>query len=453
MQRRIIWTAVLAAAMWARLPGAFADLASYIARPEPQYHWEKSTETQQGFITVTDLKLRSQVWRDIPWDHTLRIYRPVAVKYPKTALLLITGGNPGGDEAQLASVVVSAAQAPVAILYNIPNQPLFGNKTEDTLIAYTYEEYLKSGDDTWPLLEPMTKSAVKAMDALQAFSDQEWHEKIEQFVVIGASKRGWTTYLTGASDPRVKAIIPIVFDSLHLEEQMPHQLALWGAYSEEIQPYTRLGIQQELKTRRGRRLVRLVDPWYYRGRLKMPKLLINGANDRYWPTDATSLYWDDLPGEKSLLYVPNSGHKIEDVSRVITTAVAFFRHVAGDTKFPRLTFENSGKGDTRTLRIRSSVKPTEARLWVAHSDSFDLRDSKWESSPMRTDGEAFVGDVSVPQKGSVAWFGELVFAGPAGPYVLSTPSHIAPNPVSRSARRELPAARNRSTERSPARAG
>ena len=71
---------------------------------------------------------------------------PTARSTPKTALLLITGGNPGGEEAQLASVVVSAAQAPVAILYNIPNQPLFGDKTEDTLIAYTYEEYLKSGD-------------------------------------------------------------------------------------------------------------------------------------------------------------------------------------------------------------------------------------------------------------------------------------------------------------------
>src|SRR5260370_12954452 len=58
MQRRIIWTAFLAAAIWARSPGAFADLASYIARPEPQFHWEKSTETQQRFITVTDFKLR-----------------------------------------------------------------------------------------------------------------------------------------------------------------------------------------------------------------------------------------------------------------------------------------------------------------------------------------------------------------------------------------------------------
>lgn len=427
--------ALLALALAGLASRSSADMASYIARPEPQYHWEKASETQQGFLTVTDLKLRSQVWRGIPWDHTLRVYRPVAVKYPKIALLLITGGNPGGEEDQLASLVVNAAQAPVAILYNIPNQPLFGGKTEDRLIAYTYEQFLKTGDDTWPLLEPMTKSAVKAMDALQEFSAKEWGQKIERFVVTGASKRGWTTYLTGAVDPRVAAIIPIVFDSLKLEAQMPHQLALWGEYSEEIAPYTALGIQKAMTSKRGRELARLVDPWYYRRHLTMPKLLINGANDRYWPTDATSLYWNDLPGEKSLLYVPNAGHKLGDISRVIGTAMAFFQHVVGDAPFPRLTFTNTGHGDTRTLRLHASLRPTEARLWVARSDTFDLRNSTWEEQPLQADGDEYVGQVTVPAKGSVAWFGELVFTSPTGTtYELSTPSQIAPSPPRPSAR-------------------
>jgi PhoPQ-activated pathogenicity-related protein len=436
-----VWLLALSSCLTFVGTSARADLASYIARPEPEYHWEKVSETQQGFIQQTDLKLRSQVWRGIPWDHTLRIYRPVKVKYPNTALLLITGGNPGTEEAQLATIVVSAIQAPVAVLYNIPNQPLFGGKTEDDLIAYTYSEFLKSGDDTWPLLEPMTKSAVKAMDALQAYSSQEWKEKIEDFVVIGASKRGWTTYLTGASDPRVRAIVPIVFDSLKLSAQMPRQLALWGKYSDQIQDYTRRGIQQQMASRRGRELTRIVDPWYHRDHLKMPKLLINGANDPYWATDATSLYWNDLTGEKSLLYVPNSGHGLEDRTRVLNTAVAFFHHVAGNTPFPHLTFTNEGKGQKRTLRIQSSIKPTEARLWVACSDSLDFRPSKWESTPMTAEGDGYVGEVTVPEKGGVAWFGELAFPGSMGSFTLSTPSQVAPDPVSRNSPLEAPAAR------------
>jgi PhoPQ-activated pathogenicity-related protein len=422
---RVLSVAVLLGAVTARTS---ADLASYIARPEPQYHWEKVSETQEGFVTVTDLKLRSQVWRGIPWDHTIRLFRPVMVKYPKTALLLVWGGNPSTEDNQIASLVSVAIQAPLAFLYNIPNQPLFGGKTEDDLIAHTYAEYLKSGDDTWPLLEPMTKSAIKAMDALQAYSEQAWKQKIEGFVVTGASKRGWTTYLTGASDPRVKGIAPMVFDNLNFAAQMPHQLALWGQYSEQIEDYTRRGLQQQLGSKRGQQLIRMVDPWFYRDRLKMPKLLVHGANDRYWATDATSVYWKDLPGEKSLLIAPNSGHGLEDRPRVIASTVAFFHHVAGNATFPELTASSEKDGSKRILRVRSTVKPTAARLWVAHSDSLDFRPAKWESTPMKEDGGSYVGEVSVPDKGGVAWFGELEFAGPSGPYNLSTPAHVAPEP-------------------------
>jgi PhoPQ-activated pathogenicity-related protein len=425
MQNRWSWVSVLGVALWAVASAASGDLASYIARAEPEYRWEKTSETAEGLVTVTDLKLRSQVWRGIPWDHTVRVFRPAVVKYPKTAVLLITGGNPGKEEMQIGTLLSGAFQAPLAILFNIPNQPLFDGKTEDDLIAHTFAEYLKSGDDTWPLLFPMTKSAVKAMDALQALSEKEWKQKIEGFVVTGASKRGWTTYLTGASDPRVKAIAPMVFDNLNFGAQMARQLSLWGKYSEQIEEYTRRGLQQQMDSERGRQLVRMVDPWFYRERLKMPKLLVHGANDRYWATDATSLYWNDLPGEKALLHVPNAGHGLDDLGRVVATVTAFFHHVAGEQAFPRLTYESSGQGGKRTLRLKATMKPKEARVWVAQSETTDFRSAKWESSPMKADGEEYVAEVTVPEKGGVAWFGEAVFAGPTGSYTLSTPAQVA----------------------------
>jgi PhoPQ-activated pathogenicity-related protein len=251
----------------------------------------------------------------------------------------------------------------------------------------------------------------------------------------------------------VRAIIPIVYDNLKLSAQMPRQLSLWGQYSEEIQEYTRRGLQQQMSSRRGRQLARIIDPWFYRDRLKMPKLLINGANDQYWATDATSLYWDDLQGEKSLLYVPNSGHKLEDRTRVLATAIAFFQHVAGSTDFPRLTFTHAASGEKRSLRIQSNIKPTEARLWTARSDSTDFRGSKWESTPMKADGDGYGGEVTVPEKGGVAWFGELVFPGPMGNYTLSTPCRVAPDPVSRNSPPEPRAARTPSPRRRPGRAG
>ena len=67
-------------------------------------------------------------------------------------------------------------KAPIAILYNIPNQPLLGGKKEDALIAETFVPGPGHEGYHWPLLFPMAKSVVKAMDALQAFSKEELKE-------------------------------------------------------------------------------------------------------------------------------------------------------------------------------------------------------------------------------------------------------------------------------------
>ena len=64
-------------------------------------------------------------------------------------------------------------------------------------------------------------------------------------------------------------------------------------------------------------LRKIVDPWEFRQRLTQPKLVILGTNDRYWPLDACDLYWNDLQGEKHLIYVPNNGHGLPDRARLI----------------------------------------------------------------------------------------------------------------------------------------
>jgi PhoPQ-activated pathogenicity-related protein len=40
--------------------------------------------------------------------------------------------------------------------------------------------------------------------------------KLESFLIAGASKRGWTTWLTPAVDERIVAIVPIVMPMLNM---------------------------------------------------------------------------------------------------------------------------------------------------------------------------------------------------------------------------------------------
>jgi len=401
------------------------DLASYLRGPE-QSSWSRQEETTSGELRVTTLQLQSQVWRGIPWRHTVQLFRPREVRYPKTALLMIGGGGgPSPQTGALAGSLAARVQAPFAVLYHLPNQPLFDGKSEDDLIAHTFDEYLKSGDETWPLLLPMVKSAVRAMDAVQGTTREGGDPAVEDFVVIGASKRGWTTYLTGASDRRVRAIAPMVFDNLNFRAQLPRQIELWGRYSEQIEDYTRRGLQQQLDTERGRRLTAMVDPWAYRDRLKMPKLLIHGANDRYWSTDATRIYWDDLPGDRHLLTVPNVGHNLaEDLPRVTSTLVAFFHAVAGGRPFPELRGRCKEEDGRVSLRVRSTLPPKEVRLWTARAPDLDFRPQRWEATPMAPDGPPFVGEVTLPASGGLALFAEAVYEIDGRGFTLSTPPRV-----------------------------
>src|SRR5205814_7339736 len=87
-------------------------------------------------------------------------------------------------------------------------------RVEDDFIAYTWDHYIRTGDDRWPARLPMTKSAVRAMDAVTAFTATPagGGRPVRRFVVAGASKRGWTTWATAAVDKRVVAIAPAVIE-------------------------------------------------------------------------------------------------------------------------------------------------------------------------------------------------------------------------------------------------
>ncbi len=401
-------------------------LAEYVNAEDDSYAWKIRDHHSQEGCWVLDIELTSQTWQGITWRHTMNAFVPEDARHNDTVLLFITGGAIGNrpDEGDLAMGIKLAklAQTPCVFLHQVPNQPLMGGRVEDDLITETFLRYLDTKDKNWPLLFPMVKSAVRAMDAIEEIAEQEFGGEIKKFVVTGASKRGWTTWLTAVADKRVAGIAPIVIDTLNLRSQMEHQKETWGEYSEQIIDYTSKGLVDVMLNQPEIPLWRWVDPFTYRNQLKLPKLLINGTNDRYWVVDAMNVYWDDLVGEKHVLYVPNAGHGLgEGKKDALTTLAVFTQHIAMGKSLPDLSWKHDDDGNQLRLTVRSMESPQTVQLWTAHAKTKDFRPAKWRATSLaKSNGGAYVALVDQPKSGHVAIYAEATYKIGQILYGLST---------------------------------
>ena len=400
-------------------------LQDYVARPDTSFAW-KLTDKQEGVAgRVYDVALTSQTWQDMPWKHDLVVFEPAQLKHPEHVLLFITGGSSQSqlrpDDRLLGTSLATLCGMRVALLPQVPNQPLLGGRTEDDLITDTFLFYLATNDARWPLLFPMVKSAVRAMDCVEQLAAQEWKSPVKGFVVTGASKRGWTTWLSAVADKRVRGIAPIVIDTLNMPKQMAYQFETWGKYSEQIDDYERKGLIQRLKDEPDFPLWKWVDPWTYRQQLTLPKLIVNGTNDRYWAVDALNNYWDDLPGSKQIRYVPNAGHNLKGGREgAIATIAAFTRHVASDKPMPALKWKHETEGNFLTLTIDSDPLPDNVLLWTASSPTKDFREAQWSSQTLKRTNTVYKGEVPLLPGSHRALFGELQYRFDGLDYALST---------------------------------
>ncbi len=398
-----------------------ANLSSYINKPESDYMWEKVSEKDVSGGKIYELHMVSQKWEGIIWKHKIQVFYPDKVEHPEFCTVFNTGGN-GHSMVDLAGITLArSCGTPLAVLWNVPNQPLFNGKREDALIAYSFLKFFETGNEEWPLLFPMVKSVVKAMDSLEVFTKQEGLIPVRKFIVTGVSKRGWTSWLTGASeDVRVKAIVPMVIDTLNMKKQMERQVKIYGKVSDKIHDYSDTGILDKLSTEEGEKLLSMVDPYSYRDKLTVPKLIVNGTNDRYWTLDGLNLYWDDLTGPKWILYVPNSGHRLEDTGRVINTVTAFIYTISGGKKFPEPSwhFKDSLKGSV--LNISSDIKPESVEVFKSFSMEKDFRNATWESEPVCEKGGIYGYHMEKPKNGYCAFFGEVNYDIKGRNFSLST---------------------------------
>jgi PhoPQ-activated pathogenicity-related protein len=434
-----------AAASTARASATALD--RYVAAADPSFAWTVSKTLPAEGATATLLDLTSQRWlteQEVEqplWKHWLVVVTPEKVT-SDIGLLFIGGGrNDRNPPATPSKWLVEAARdtgTVVAELRMVPNQPVVFKddptrkpRTEDDFIAYTWNKFLRTGDDKWPARLPMTKSAVRAMDAVTAFAASAGggSHKVGRFVVAGASKRGWTTWTTAAVDPRVVAIVPAVIDLLNVEPSFVHHFRAYGAYSDAVKDYVEQGIMEWMGSPQFRALMKIEEPYEYRDRLTMPKLLLNASGDQFFLPDSSQFYFDKLRGENHLRYVPNTNHGLEK-SDALETVESFYAAIVGGKPRPEFswTFEKDG-----AIKVVSKERPETVLLWQAtNTDARNFRldaiGPAYQSTALTPSGpNTWVGRVPTPAKGWTVFFVELTFStGGTYPLKFTTAVRVLP---------------------------
>jgi len=427
-------------------------LDRYIAKPDASYKWELArTEKEDGLTTYT-LDLVSQEWltkkevdRTI-WRHWLTISVPDEMLHP-TALLYIEGGSTddGGDPPTANGDfkdIARVTQTITATIYNVPNQPLVFSdmkgwpRIEDSIIAYTWDKFVRTGNEEWPLRLPMTKSAVRAMDAVQEFcaSDTAGKRVVTDFVVVGGSKRGWTAWMTAIADKRVRAVVPAAIDVVNAKASLRHQWESLGRWSAAMGDYLALGYDQWMDTPENEALMAIIDPGNYLDRLTMPKLLMMGANDQFAMPDSAQFYWDTLPGPKWLRHVPNAGHPIDDSA--VPSVAAFYAAIASDTPLPAYSFAYEDNGAI-VVRLEPSSdgkiqQPESVVLWQGYNpEKRDARGANVVYQPSDLAPESpgvYRATVQEQSPGYTFYLVELTYPGatPETPFRFTSGCRVAP---------------------------
>jgi PhoPQ-activated pathogenicity-related protein len=410
-------------------------LDTYVHAADDHYQYTLVESTPHPGYTAFLIRMTSQQWRSSAevnqpiWKHWMEIYIPDKVS-SSIGLLFITGGSttekhPKVDET-LASIATDTHSV-VSELFDVPNEPLtftddpYGPRKEDEIIAYTWRKFLDTGDDNWPLRLPMTKAAVRAMDTVTSFaaSKEGGGHRVDRFFVMGASKRGWTTWTTAAVDQRVIAIAPMVIDVLNVIPSFKHHYRSYGFWAPAVGDYYKEHLMDELDNPDYKKLIDLVDPYSYRARYTMPKLIITASGDQFFLPDSSQFYFQDLPGEKHMLTEANTDHSLKGTD-VLESVAAFYQSVLTGTKRPEMswTFEHDG-----AIRMTMDSKPLKVTLWQATNPKH--RDFRVEAIGRVYQAKelepvspgVYVARVPKPAKGWTAFFVEATFPG-AGPSPL-----------------------------------
>ena len=421
-------------------------LKQYVSEKGTDFTYQISDSIVDQAYTLYHIKMTSGRWlteaevNQTLWWHWVDVVVPNEMA-SSDALLFVGGGSSNDNKIYLDTIAIEQSlktQSVIAHISNVPFQPLnfmgtdSTDRYEDDIIAYGWKKFLSQGakdkDRLWLSRFPMTRAVVRAMDVIEEITKNS-SQATKNFFVSGASKRGWTTWTTAAVDYRVMGIAPLVIDLLNIVPSFEHHYKAYGDWSPAVKNYVDLGIMDWIGTSAFDRLMDLVEPYEFKERFIIPKLIVNGTIDEFFLPDSWQFYWDQLPGAKYLHYVPNGNHGLAGSYRS-QNVYSFYHRLIRKNPMPDMDW----KIDSDSIYVQiDSDESYKISLWQANNPKHrDFRiweiGKSWKKSdlPLQDSG-AYA--VRIPEgEGFTASLIEVVFGEKdKNPITLTTGTTVRPN--------------------------
>ena len=253
-------------------------------------------------------------------------------------------------------------------MYDNPNQPMYYleekarnlKRTEDAVIAYSWRHFIDNPTDyQWILQIPMNKAIINTFNAVQHFTENSIYGiTLQNYVISGDSKRGWTSWLTAALDQRVIGSLPKVFDLVRTRETLHGHYRALGGWSFAFNPYYNENLTNHLDDQIFEELQCFIDPddWTYQYQNRNLPIYHTGATgDEFFLVTDINVWLEDYLRTHTnptpnfwMRYLHNAehsqiGHELFQYSSDISLRIFYLAMAKNNWQniIPKVTWENS----------------------------------------------------------------------------------------------------------------
>ncbi|MGZ8940301.1 MAG: PhoPQ-activated protein PqaA family protein, partial [Limisphaerales bacterium] len=193
--------------------------------------------------------------------------------------------------------------------------------------------------------------------------------------------------------------------------------------------YVEMGIMNWMDTPEFAALMKIEEPYEYRDRLTMPKLILNAVGDQFFLPDSSQFYWKELKGRNYLRYVPNADHSMKNTD-ALQSLLSFYDAILRNKELPEYTWDLPSPG---TIRVVSKTKPSKVKLWQATNP--DARDFRVETLGRKfveitmepNDKGVYEAKLEKPEKGWTAGFIEVTYPNEPAPIKFTSGVTVIPD--------------------------